>query len=170
MLLGLFILSLLPGLKSYEFEIARGPFIEAKAESQIIDKQEEATYGGGARIGYSLANAKDLFFSGEIDFSYQRYKFEKSYNSNQPTGGKYSVATLVSLYETYSPLAFRIGAGVGMENRDSKYSPLAEYRVGVGYYFAPHWAVYGDGTGQYIFRSDENSYSMLLGLSLQYIL
>jgi len=170
MISSLLLLGLITGIKSYSFEIARGPFIEAKAESQIIDKQEKTTYGTGVRIGYSLANAKDLFFSGEIDFSYHRYQFEKTYRSTEEKGSKYSIANLISLYETYSPMAFRIGAGVGMENRDSRYSPLAEYRIGIGYYFNPKWAVYGDGTGQYIFRSDDNIFGMTLGLSLQYIL
>ena len=157
-------------ISSYDFEIDRGPMLEVKTESQFSDKEDQLSYGAGVRLGYSLANIQDFFLTADLDFSFLRFKREKRLDPSEETNTKYSVSALVTAYEFYNPFSFRLSGGAGLERRLSRYSPLAEYRLGLGYYFSPDWAVYVEGRGQSIFRSSNTSFNFGAGLSLQYIL
>ena len=155
-------------ISSFEYEIDRGLMLEIKAGGTITDSSDNGALAGGARLSYSLANKKDFYLTSEFDFSYQSFKYELAGQSDKYKTKQIAELNLV-VYELFNPYAIRAAVGGGTERRLSKFSPLVDYRVGLGYYLSPDWGIYGDSLGRYIFRQGKDSVALELDLSVQYI-
>ena len=162
---------------NYTYEINRGPSLELGGGSSFNDVQDSAAVQSTARASYSFANMEDAYLSFGLEFVHQSFRFDRlDVNGNSGTVVKHKFIGDLSLmfYEFYNPFVFRAGVGAGAERRLARWSPQISYRGGLGWYFTPKLALFGDLAGRYILRemfgqrNIDNSLPIEATLSIQF--
>jgi hypothetical protein len=133
----------------YEFEIDRGPTLELRGGASLADTDDDESWLTGVRLSYSFLDITDSYWTAEIDFNAQRATSEVSFKDE----AKYQLDGNLVFYETFNPAAFRAAVGLGVERRGFRqatgdrvirYRPSGNYRIGLGWFFSPNFALFGD--------------------------